>query len=622
MKFSRKLKSISILSCLSVIALLVSCAVGDSKTPGTISDLTTDEITRLLNWTAPGDNGNSGKVTIYFPRFLNDVQVADILGVPSLDGVPFSEIQNAVIDNFKNATQVPDFQQPQPAGSPESFLSPRLDISGETSYFYSVRSNDETGKSSNPSNVVELSTPLQNVRYVSGEPGSCLGQSVAAGNYNGDEITQNICIIENDQDICSGGSLNIGINDYAVGDPCLGKVYIFFGENDLTNNGSTLIDVSDADVTIIGNASDGFGASLATTADFGGDRQAEELVIGAPDFNNGTGKVYVVFGSSVFPSEINLTDGSVEHIEIEGENQGDNFGFSVEEGSGILNGRGVFVVGAPFYSADTGRAYVYKGPDLDKTTVNPATSAHAIFTGQQPGGLFGFSLALLGLIDNNSFDELGVGAPDLGKAYIIFGKDNLQSKDLATDTNGVLILEGNADDSSGMSISGNGDIDEDGQGTDDVIVGAPGTSSDTGSVFLYSGTDLEANLKDGTTPVAETEFTGLNPGDLFGTSISVFPFLTPELIEEQRNTAIVLEYKVSNADFGVGAPGVPNGSVYVFFGQDNFPATVTASQAGITLTGQDGDSQYGSVVEGLDDVNGDQEDDFAVGGTGFINVYY
>ncbi len=561
-------------------------------------------------------------MTIYFPRFYSDVQVAEILGVPNLDGVPFSEIQNAVIDNFKNATQVPDFQEPQPAGSPESFLSPRLDISGETSYFYTVRSNDETGKSSNPSNVVELSTPLQNIRYVSSEPGSCLGQSVAAGNYNGDEITQNICIIENDQDICSGGSQNIGINDYAVGDPCLGKVYIFFGQNDLTNNGSALIDVADADVTIIGNASDGFGASLATTADFGGDRQAEELVIGAPDFDNGTGKVYVVFGSSTFPSEINLTDGSVEHIEIEGENQGDNFGLSVEDGSGILNGRGVFVVGAPFYSSDTGRAYVYKGPDLDKTAVNPATSAHAIFTGQQSGGLFGFSLALLGLIDNNSFDELGIGAPDLGKAYIIFGKDNLQSKDLATDTNDVLILEGNADDSFGMSISGNGDIDEDGQGTDDVIVGAPGTNSDTGSVFLYSGTDLEANLKDGTTPVAETDFTGLNPGDLFGTSISVFPFLTPGLVEKQRNTAIVLQYQVSNADFGVGAPGVPNGSVYVFFGQDNFPAAVTASQANITLTGQDGDSQYGSVVEGLEDVNGDQEDDFAVGGTGFINVYY
>ena len=100
----------------------------------------------------------------------------------------------------------------------------------------------------------------------------------------------------------------------------------------------------------------------------------------------------------------------------------------------------------------------------------------------------------------------------------------------------------------------------------------------------------------------------------------MFPFLTPELISQQRNTAIVLEFKVSNADFGVGAPGVPNGAVYVFFGQDNFPGTVSASEADITLTGEDGDSAFGSVVEWLGDVNGDQEDDFGVGGAGFINV--
>jgi hypothetical protein len=288
----------------------------------------------------------------------------------------------------------------------------------------------------------------------------------------------------------------------------------------------------------------------------------------------------------------------------------------------VTNGRGVFIVGAPFYSSETGRVYVFKGGDLQRNVEEPATKAKAIFTGQQAGGLFGFDISLLGRIDNNSSDEFGVGAPEIGRAYIIFGKSNLQGKDLATDTTDVLILEGSAEDGFGTSISGGGDIDEDGFGTDDVIVGAPGANSDTGSVFLYSGEALESNLRDGTTPVVETVFTGLNPGDLFGTSISVFPFLTPELIEEQRNTAIVLQYKLTNADFGVGAPGVPNGAVYIFFGEDDFPDTVPASEADVTLTGGDGDTEFGSVVENLEDVNGDQQDDLSVGGTGFINVYY
>ncbi|HSC34065.1 MAG TPA: hypothetical protein VLG45_02225, partial [Thermodesulfobacteriota bacterium] len=117
MTLARKFKSFYFFTLISLIAMLVSCAVGDDKTPGTISDLTSDEITRLLGWTAPGDNGQSGTVTIYFPRFYSDEQVAEILGVPNLDGVPFPEIQEAVRDNFKDATQVPDFQVPQPAGN-------------------------------------------------------------------------------------------------------------------------------------------------------------------------------------------------------------------------------------------------------------------------------------------------------------------------------------------------------------------------------------------------------------------------------------------------------------------------------------------------------------------------
>jgi hypothetical protein len=621
MKFSLKLQSILILSFLSLISLIVSCSVGDSTPPGTITDLSSDEVARLLNWTAPGDDGDKGRATIYFPRFFSDAQVAAILGVPNLNGVPFSEIESAVQDNFDNATQVPDFDEPQPAGSAESFLTPRLDISGQTSYFYSVRTNDEVGNSSNPSNVAELTTPLQNIRYVDSEPGSCVGQSVAAGNFNGDQIIQNICILAQNQNSCNGG-LKIGLNDIAVGDPCLGKVYIFFGQNDLTDNGNTLIDVSTADVTIIGNAADGFGASLGSSKHFAGTKNSDELLIGAPDFNNGTGKVYVVFGNTQFPSVVNLTDGSTEHIEIVGENPGDNFGFSVQNGVGIVNGQGIFLVSAPSYNGDTGKVYLFKGKKLDKNVINPATTSTTTFTGQQPGGLFGFSLALLGKIDTDSFAELGVGAPDLGRAYIIFGKSNLGSKDLATDTSDVVIIPGNASDSFGMSISGNGDIDEDGHGTNDVIVGAPGKDNNTGSVFLYSGVSLQANKKDGTTPVAETEFTGSNQGDLFGTSISVFPFLTPELVMEDRSTAIVLEYGMSNADFGVGAPGVPNGSVYVFFGQDNFPATVPASASNLTLTGQDGDLEFGSVVTELEDVNGDGQDDFGVGGTGFMNIYY
>ena len=61
------------------------------------------------------------------------------------------------------------------------------------------------------------------------------------------------------------------------------------------------------------------------------------------------------FREQEFPAVIDLMNGSVDHIEIVGEDQGDNFGFSVQGRCGMSNGRGVFVVGAPFTAPDTGR---------------------------------------------------------------------------------------------------------------------------------------------------------------------------------------------------------------------------------------------------------------------------
>ena len=593
------------ISYLFAVLLIISCAVGDDTPPATTTDLSSVEISRLLNWTAPGDNGNQGRATIYFIRFYDNQEVAEILGVPNLDGVPFLEIEEAVRDNYDGATQIPDFQRPDTAGTPQSFLAPRLDLTGETTFFYAIRTNDEVGNSSQPSNVAEITSPLQSVKYISDEPGSCLGDSAGSGNFNGDR--------EDDGEF---------INDFAIGDPCLGRVYIFFGQNDLTNDGSTLIDVSNADVTVIGNPEDMFGASLAGIPDFENDPRAEELVIGAPGFDNDRGKVFVIFGSRELPSVIDLADSSVERIEVVGENVRDGFGFAVSDGSNVTNGSGLFMVGAPFFEADTGRAYIFRGKGLKKDEEVPATDAGATFTGEGPGGLFSFDVENVGRIRRNSFDEIGVGAPGIGRAYVILGQDNISSRDLAVDTENVVILEGSGDDSFGMSLSGDGDIDEDGEERDDVIVGAPDSNMSTGSVFLYSGDDIDTSFEDGTMPPVETEFTGINPGDRFGDSVSVIPELNFELEKRRRDTAIVLIMEPINADFGVGAPGTADGTVYIFFGQDNFPATVSALDANAELIGENGESNFGSLVQELGDVNGDMFEDFAVGGTEFMRIVY
>jgi len=605
MKLISNLKSILFLFALFVALPIISCTVGDKPPPATIEDLTIDEISRNLAWTAPGDSGNSGRATIYFPRFYDNTEIAEILGVPSLDGIPFDVIEAAVQDNFDGATQVPDFEQPEPAGEPETFLAPRLDLSQDLTYYYSIVTNDEVGNSSNPSNVAQLTTPLQSIRYVSAEQETCLGEAVSAKNLNGDQDDQ-----------------NVSINDIAVGDPCAGIVYIFYGQNDLTDGGSPVVDVSTADVTVIGNASDGFGASLAGIPDFDGDSRSDELVIGAPEFDGERGKAFVIFGSRELPSVIDMSDPEVERIEVVGENAGDGFGSAVSDGSSVSNGTGLFLVGAPQFDGETGRVYLLRGSQLDQNTEVPASEAKATFTGQESGGLFGIDIALIGRINRNSHDEFGVGAPGLSRAYIIFGKNNIESQDLAVDTTDVVVLEEGGDDEFGTSVSGDGDIDEDGEGTPDVIVGAPGKASDTGSLFLYSGDALLTAFEEGTTTTFETEFTGINEGDRFGTSVSVLDGFTPIIEKDRRPTAIVLEFEVSNADIAVGAPGTTPGTVYIFFGQENFPEQVSASDSDLNVVGEQGDTDFGMEVQTLGDVNGDEVSDFAVGGQGFMQIVY
>ncbi len=582
--------------------IVVSCTVGDSTPPGTIEDLIISTVNRLLNWTAPGDDGNSGRATIYFIRFMDDTQVAEILGLPNLDNVPFSEIQDTVINNFGVATQIPDFKRPQNAGSPEMFPAPRLDITGITSFFYSIQSNDEVGNSSNPSNVAETTTELVDVEYVDDDPASCLGNSIAAADFNGDE---------ND---------NI---DIAIGDPCRGRVYIFFGQEDLTLDGSAIIDVDSADVTIIGNANEMFGSALGMVSNFGENSNTEELAIGIPGFDNSRGEVFIVFGSADLPSVIDFTAGDEPDRIIEGENTGDNFGGVIIDGESFTGGGDLFFVSAIGANSSRGNVYLFQGQELNNDDITPASDAMAVINGQSAGDMFGFSMAIIGDVDDG-FDELAVGSPVASKAYIIPGtnRNNIQNIDLSVDTSGVIVIDGTPGDQFGFSIAGDGDINEDGESDPDTVIGAPSRNMGTGSVFLYSGSDIEDVLENGGTLTFSNEFNGITPGGLFGSSLGVFNNLTPIVTTESRPEAIILILEVSNADFAVGAPGTESGDVYIFLGRDDFPPVVSASEADIALTGDTVGSNFGTAIEQVGDLNMDNLEDFAVGGNDFVNVEY
>lgn len=109
---------------------------------------------------------------------------------------------------------------------------------------------------------------------------------------------------------------------------------------------------------------------------------------------------------------------------------------------------------------------------------------------------------------------------------------------------------------------------------------------------------------------------------MFGASVSVLDGFNPIIEKRQRDTAIVLELEVNNADIAAGAPGTDPGTVFIFFGQSNFPAEVSASDSDVNIVGEPGDVDFAQEVTTMGDVNGDQFSDIAVGGEDFIQITY
>ena len=585
MNHAIKLDPLQRVSLLVVLVFVISCSVGDTDPPAPIQDLAFDILTRQLTWIATGDDGDKGTATIYDLRFSTEPNVAE---------------------DFANAIHIEELPRPFRSGEPQFFLLPRLDVTGMIPFFFALDVRDEVGNNSGPSNVPpNVTTPLVSLEFENNTDGSCFAESIGSGDFNGDFIT-----------------------DIIVGDPCLGMAYIFFGSTELM---AGIFDASSpgvADVTIIGDPADLFAATVAGIDTFGGGI-SDDIAIGAPGSNGETGEVFIIFGNPNLPSVIDCTTdctkGDVTGRLITGENPGDMFGTAIETLVGVEGGSTIWVlIGAPGANSETGEAYLFRANKIKELT--SANEAEAIFNGEAPGDMFGLTLTQAGNINDDSFSEFAVGAPGSKQVFVIFG-----SRDISVDSSIVPI----SNPAAGFSSSIAGGEDVDGDGLPDLLVGAPGTNMDTGSVFLYSGTAIASAMTSGMSPNIETVFTGETAGDMFGTSVSMLGDINPVVSKVKRTSFFVLELIPTDPDFAIGAPGTTEGgSVYVFFGSDvGFPDSVLASscemEASLCLPPLNGmnqgfptDEKFGRIVLSIGDISGDFIADIGVGGLGFVRAEF
>jgi MYXO-CTERM domain-containing protein len=412
-----------------------------------------------------------------------------------------------------------------------------------------------------------------------------------------------------------------------------------------------------------GTATDYFGWSLSGAGDVDGDGY-DDLVVAAPyddDSGSSSGSAYVYYGSatgidSASEDKLTASDGATY----------DYYGFSVS-GADDIDGDGYddLVVGA--YQDDdngsaSGSAYVYYGSasGIDGTSEDKLTASDGA-----ADDYFGFSVSGAGDIDGDGYGDLAVGAyqdddngSTSGSVYVYYG--SAMGIDSASEAK-LTASDGAAYDFFGYCVSGAGDVD--GDGTDDLVVGAHWDDDNgawSGSAYVYYGsaTGIVGASEDKITPsdgdaVDEFGFSVSGAGDLdadgygdlvmgsrgdddnggssgsayvyYGSATGIQSASEDKLIASDGADSDYFGISVSGAgdldgdgysDLLVGAygdddSGSGSGAAYVYFGS----ATGISSASESKLTASDGaaSDSYGWPVSGAGDVDGDGNDDVVVG---------
>ena len=220
------------------------------------------------------------------------------------------------------------------------------------------------------------------------------------------------------------------------------------------------------------------------------------------------------------------------------------------------------------------------------------------------------------LLGANYADGPDGSRPDAGEAYVLFGPVS-GDIDLETNAPDVTVFGAVAGDRLGEGVAV-GDLN--GDGIDDIIVGAPASNglenlrTDMGEAYVvYGRADLPATVD----TLAEEQDSGLLPAEGFSQLGRTFAVgdVNGDGVDDLVAGA---PYAGREPDSPVGSPRTTVGEVYVVYGGASLrdQVSVARREQDVLISGSAEFDQFGGSVA-VGDVNGDGELDIIIGADGY-----